>query len=366
MTVRRHVATQPQAVRRQKQADPEKEARDDAKRKARPALPCHDTMPPHSLRACGWGRSGRAPPGRAGPWGALRCTTLGSSAAEAPSPAEARGLWRAARATISRVLIARGTRGLNHLTHGPRALSASAFSRRARYGTGTYRNSAAAPAWIMHQRGLSSSNPDDDASDAQAEEQFISPLEVLRQKYQKKKHRSTDRQKDTLARLASFKSSLLSLGPVEEEEEQAGEKEEEQEEEGKKEEGKEEERKDDDVGREGDYGGHTREGETAGAKLMDMLDVGDEAGVSWKALGSTSLKFTKTLEERRSEIRRDNDYDSYDPLAEKGEADVDLTKTQHKRRLAGETSRRALDEDDGGGGGGGGGAWGASRGGRGP
>ena len=151
--------------------------------------------------------------------------------------------------------------------------------------------------------------------------------------------------------MATFKSSLLSAKPIIEE---TGA-----------------DRQADDIAR-------TEQNSTAikGAANLTTVDGLDDlesegSGASWRAItASTSLKFEKTLEERRAvsiihfffalilqiaysskifvnfnhvqEIRRDDNYAVLDPLAKDGEAgDLDMRKSQHRRRLEGQRHRRA-------------------------
>lgn len=61
----------------------------------------------------------------------------------------------------------------------------------------------------------------------------------------------------------------------------------------------------------------------------------EKGGASWRNLvgQGQGLKFEKTVEERRAELRRDDDYKTFDPLAKDGRAGVDMRKSQHRRRL---------------------------------
>ena len=72
-------------------------------------------------------------------------------------------------------------------------------------------------------------------------------------------------------------------------------------------------------------------------------DLEAERGVSWSSLVNNSggLKFEKSIEEKRAEISRDDDYKVLDPLARGGSgADIDLRKSQHRRRLQGDSGDR--------------------------
>lgn len=70
-------------------------------------------------------------------------------------------------------------------------------------------------------------------------------------------------------------------------------------------------------------------------------DLEAERGISWRSLvrDGGGLKFEKSIEEKRAEISRDDDYKVLDPLAEAGfGGEVDLRKSQHRRRLQGDHS----------------------------
>jgi len=72
-------------------------------------------------------------------------------------------------------------------------------------------------------------------------------------------------------------------------------------------------------------------------------DLEAERGVSWSSLlkNSGGLKFEKSIEEKRAEISRDDNYKVVDPLAKGGQGgDVDMRKSQHRRRLQGDDGDR--------------------------
>ena len=72
-------------------------------------------------------------------------------------------------------------------------------------------------------------------------------------------------------------------------------------------------------------------------------DLEAERGVSWSSLvkDGGGLKFEKSIEEKRAELSRDDDYKVLDPLAKGGRGgDVDLRKSQHRRRLQGDEGGR--------------------------
>ena len=73
-------------------------------------------------------------------------------------------------------------------------------------------------------------------------------------------------------------------------------------------------------------------------------DLEAERGVSWSSLlkNGGGLKFEKSIEEKRAEISRDDNYKVLDPLAKRGGkgGDVDIRKSQHRRRLQGDDSDR--------------------------
>ena len=74
-------------------------------------------------------------------------------------------------------------------------------------------------------------------------------------------------------------------------------------------------------------------------------DLEAERGVSWSSLlkNGGGLKFEKSIEEKRAEISRDDNYKVLDPLAKRGGkgGDVDIRKSQHRRRLQGDDSDRS-------------------------
>eukprot|EP01048_Picozoa_sp_COSAG05_P000705 COSAG05_NODE_20_length_33177_cov_336.302639_22_plen_179_part_00 len=79
---------------------------------------------------------------------------------------------------------------------------------------------------------------------------------------------------------------------------------------------------------------------TKNAKTIDGLDDLDSesSGAAWRMAAKSSLKFEKTLEERRAELRRDDNYKVEDSLLQGREdrvADIDMRKTQERRRLEG-------------------------------
>eukprot|EP01048_Picozoa_sp_COSAG05_P000706 COSAG05_NODE_20_length_33177_cov_336.302639_23_plen_92_part_00 len=59
-------------------------------------------------------------------------------------------------------------------------------------------------------RRSKASGDEKDGSKRRAEEAFMSPLEVMRQKYKRKKASATTRQKDTLSKLVSLLPRVLS------------------------------------------------------------------------------------------------------------------------------------------------------------
>ena len=74
----------------------------------------------------------------------------------------------------------------------------------------------------------------------------------------------------------------------------------------------------------------------------------EKGGASWRSLIETSggLKFEKSIEEKRAEISRDDNYKVLDPLARDGKpgqdsaSNIDMRKSQHRRRLQGDDGRK--------------------------
>jgi peptidyl-prolyl cis-trans isomerase SDCCAG10 len=163
-----------------------------------------------------------------------------------------------------------------------------------------------------------------DSTKRKAAEEFMSPLEVMRQKYTRAKAaKSNSRQQDTMAKLAAFSASFKKSIAVE----PAGKP------------GVAEQEQD------------SREDWTGIAQLpagekglegdADLLeDEKDIAGSGFFAAASSGLKFVKTLEEKRAEIHRDDNYVTTDPLNDGSGKDINLRKTQHRRRLDGGKERR--------------------------
>ena len=171
-----------------------------------------------------------------------------------------------------------------------------------------------------------------DAGKRKAEEAFMSPLEVMREKYKKKKDASnTSRQQDTLAKLASFKTGFGGgLGsvsmPVDDDDDSAGGM-----------------ISDDDSKADADAE------RLRVAKTGDLEEDGD--GTSWRiALASGGgLTFEKSIEEKRAEILRDDNCVVSDSLKAGGRdgAGLDMRKTQHQLRLNGDDGRKGEGKSSG-------------------
>lgn len=78
-------------------------------------------------------------------------------------------------------------------------------------------------------------------------------------------------------------------------------------------------------------------------RVADADDLEAERGVSWSSVlkSGEGLKFEKSIEEKRAEISRDDNYKVLDPLAKGGQGgDIDMRKSQHRRRLQGDDGDR--------------------------
>lgn len=156
-----------------------------------------------------------------------------------------------------------------------------------------------------------------------AAEEFMSPLEVQRQKYKRTMAvKSGARQQDTLAKLAAFKSSFkktVKAAPAK----TAGVAKE--------------------AGKVDWTGIEQLPAEARGLEGdADLLDE-DKDAAGLFAAASAGLTFVKTLEEKRAEIHRDDNYKTHDPLKDGSGETVDLRRSQHKRRLEAGPQKGARD-----------------------